>query len=250
VSTSNARVLFSTKSYNGGIVNVAVYTTSNVVVSDTPSNNVVLYATGTINAKDIFVSTATATALSVSGTATIGTLNVSGTTSCNGLKCRVHYSSGTESTFSVVFVASKTYEWHFALSQTSGSTTADIPQCTINSDSTATNYFQHGNPYPNNYAINNNGAAAKFNFCFCGGGTNNGTDSCVGKFTLSTPSGVSTRLQAEGGVSVTCQNLTLHNDHPMAFLYKGAATTFTMKCDMSAAGFGWKWENTVYEVGK
>lgn len=49
VSTRNVRVLISTRSYNGTISNVGLYTSSNVVISDTNADKCVIYATGSIN---------------------------------------------------------------------------------------------------------------------------------------------------------------------------------------------------------
>lgn len=48
VSTRNVRLLVSTTVYNGGIPNVGLYTSSNVVVSDQSSNKCVIYATGSL----------------------------------------------------------------------------------------------------------------------------------------------------------------------------------------------------------
>lgn len=51
VDTQTARVGVSTTGYGGGVSNVSLFTSSNVVVSSpTSSNNIVLYATGTVSA--------------------------------------------------------------------------------------------------------------------------------------------------------------------------------------------------------
>ena len=63
VSTRTVRVLVSTNVYNGGISNVGLYTSSNVVISDTSANKCVIYATGSISCLD-----ATADRLRANGT--------------------------------------------------------------------------------------------------------------------------------------------------------------------------------------
>ena len=58
ITTGNARVHLSTRSYGGGISNVALVTSSNVVISSpTSANNIVFYATGTIVANGAILST-------------------------------------------------------------------------------------------------------------------------------------------------------------------------------------------------
>ena len=93
VSTAGARpgVFFATTSYNGGHVsNVSVFTTSNVVVSNTNADKVVLYATGTVTAYTVNassfmlngfgVSTGTAFAAIVDTFTSINATNGSNTT--------------------------------------------------------------------------------------------------------------------------------------------------------------------------
>lgn len=66
ITTGTPRVHFSTRSYGGGVSNVGVATSSNVVVSDpTSSDKVVIYATGTIVAQHF-------SGPSLSSTTTIG----------------------------------------------------------------------------------------------------------------------------------------------------------------------------------
>lgn len=59
VSTINARVLFSTITYTGGVPNTGIFTSSNVVISNDDTNHVVIYATGTILLNGVSVSTMT-----------------------------------------------------------------------------------------------------------------------------------------------------------------------------------------------
>lgn len=56
--TTNARVLLATTSYNGGVSNVSLYTSSNVVVGAAAKRNaIVLYSTGSVSATSVSVDT-------------------------------------------------------------------------------------------------------------------------------------------------------------------------------------------------
>lgn len=69
VSTTNARVLFSTRTYAGGIPNTAIYSSSNAVFSAySNSNAIVLYSTGSVYISGNLIVAGTSTLFITSGT--------------------------------------------------------------------------------------------------------------------------------------------------------------------------------------
>ena len=72
IDTATTRVEIATTSYNGAIATVGLYTTSNVVVSNTVADNCVIYATGSLNCLTITqagVAVSTGNLWSTAGTA-------------------------------------------------------------------------------------------------------------------------------------------------------------------------------------
>lgn len=82
VDTANARVLVSTTAYRGGITDVGLYVSSNVVIStDTRTQHIVMYATGTVHVGTMSATYVRADAVSVSSAVRAAYVAVSDTIS-------------------------------------------------------------------------------------------------------------------------------------------------------------------------
>lgn len=120
IDTTNARVDIATTSYGGGISNVALYVSSNVVISSSAGNNVVIYATGTIMLNgSVIPSTAPAVSPSAATTFT-GAITFNSSVTFNGGAFGLGLSSYTQADLSA-----------FSMSGTNTSLTACISGSTV-----------------------------------------------------------------------------------------------------------------------
>lgn len=218
-------------------------TTSTTAASAGGGGNAVLSATQTFSGSNTFTATTT-----LGGTG--GGLTVADGTTCTGIACRVAYASGTAPTFSFVIpLSTATYEWHYSISITSGSTAnPSAVSCTVNGVATQANYFQAGTTYPNGRSLNNQESVAYFSAYWGNGAVISATDSTRGRYTFESVRAHPARLMGTGTAAFSVGAQTGIETGYYAILFKGSAP-WTFTC-APYVGYGWAWESLLYEVGR
>jgi len=120
----------------------------------------------------------------------------------------ISYSSGTVQSFQAVFNSTSSYEWQYSISVTSGTNSTNSTfLCTINGDSTAADYKENLQNYPNAYNVTPGLASLSLNSC--GGGAVSTGDMVFGSFKVSPAWGTNNILAITGGWTETCQGKTI-----------------------------------------